>query len=87
MYDIPKIGYAICFVPVLAIALDMLIGDPPNRWRWRGGSTIFIFKRMALKHGRFIPLISGIVFILLGSGITGSIVFLLVKLIHFLHFS
>ena len=84
MHDILKITNAVCLVPALAIALDMLIGDPPNRWHpvaWLG-SIIFVFKRIAPKKGRFIPLISGIAFILLGSVITGVIVFYLMRLIR-----
>ncbi len=88
MGNILQINYAICFVPVLAIALDMLVGDPPNRWHpvaWLG-SIIFAFKRIIPKQGRLVPLISGIAFSLLGSMVIGSIVFLIMKLIHQLPF-
>lgn len=86
MDNILKINYIICFVPALAIALDMLIGDPPNKFHpvaWLGG-IIFAFKRISPKRGRFIPLISGIAFILLGSAIIGFIVLMIMKLAHLL---
>jgi adenosylcobinamide-phosphate synthase len=88
LHSILKISNAICLVPALAIILDMLIGDPPNRWHpvaWIG-SAIFGFRRIAPKKARLIPLLCGIVFILLGSGIIGAIFFLLMRLIHVLPF-
>lgn len=88
MNDIFEAQNLICLVPALAIAFDMIIGDPPNRWHpvaWIG-SIIFAIKRIAPKQGRFIPLIFGIIFILLGSALIGSIAFLIVKLIYMLPF-
>ncbi len=73
---------------MLALAMDMLIGDPKNRWHptaWLG-KIIFWFKRIAGKQGRFIPLISGTIFMLSGSCAIGFLVFYFVKLINYLPF-
>ena len=48
-------------VPVLALALDLLLGDPPNRWHpvaWMG-TAIAAAKRRSPRRGRVMPLTSG----------------------------
>ncbi len=48
-------------VPVLALALDLLLGDPPNRWHpvaWMG-TAIAAAERRSPRRGRVMPLTSG----------------------------
>lgn len=79
----------ICLVPILAIAFDTIIGDPPNQWHpvaWIG-NIILKFKHIAPKRGKLIPLLASAIFLLLSLSIIGYIVFLIVKLIHILPFT
>lgn len=88
MFDLSKANFMIFFVPMIALATDMLIGDPKNRWHpvaWLG-SIIFWFKRIAPKQGRLFPLAFGTTFILLSSCIIGFFVFYFMKLFNHLSF-
>jgi adenosylcobinamide-phosphate synthase len=52
-------------VPVLALALDLLLGDPPNRWHpvaWMG-TAIDTAQRLAPRRGRALPLAWGAVIV------------------------
>ncbi|HEY1065066.1 MAG TPA: cobalamin biosynthesis protein, partial [Pirellulales bacterium] len=61
--------------PVLiALALDLTLGDPPNRWHptaWMG-SFIAWGRRLAPKEGRLKPFCAGLLILLVGATLSAS---------------
>lgn len=72
-------GNLVLLVPVIALALDLMLGDPPNRWHpvaWLGG-LIYACKRLAPQRGRFLPLLYGMALSIIGAVIVGGVAFLI----------
>ena len=74
-------GNLIVFMPAVALVIDLMFGDPPNRWHpvaWMG-SAIYAYKRLAPKRGHFLPLLCSIALSLSGMAAIGIIAFLAVR--------
>ncbi len=56
--------------PILAVALDLTLGDPPNRWHPVAGigSALMLARRRLPNRGRFVPLLAGAGLMVLGVG-------------------